>query len=177
MQLRYNDLIKQYAINAKGAAAAIGGTLIGAQESLEVSTNNLAIAFGKGAAQIENLSFFAYILDRALRIIPDSIVSTIGFLSALAGRVLQVGGAFLRFSFEILAVVKVIKILNFLLSRDLTQALLAAPIPLIGKSILGLAEGLGIANAQIKSTADLFKLALTAVSSSITNIVKDAASF
>lgn len=177
VQLRYNDLIKQYSINAQGAAAAIGGTLLGSQESLEVSLNNLSIAFGKGAAQIENLSLFAYILDKALRIIPDSIVSISGFLSALTGRIFQVGGAFLRFSFEILAVVKVVKILNFLLSRDLTQALLSAPIPFIQKSILDLVAGLGIAGAQIKSTADIFKIAFSAISSSIQNIAKDAISF
>ena len=177
VQLRYNDLIKQYSINAKGAAAAIGSTLLGSQESLEVSTNNLAIAFGKGTAQIENLSLFALILDRSLRIIPDSIVSIAGVLSALAGRVLQVGGAFLRFSFEILAVVKVVKLLNFLLSRDLTQALLAAPIPFVNKSILDLISGLDIAGAQIKSTTDIFKIAFTAISTSIQNIAKDALSF
>lgn len=156
IQIRYNSLLKQYEPIA-GNATAVTGTLAGQQKVLNSNLTRLSQSFGKGAAVIENNNLVAAGLNLVLNNINDSVLSLTGFLTSLGGRLLQVGGIILGVSFNVLATIKVIKILNVLLETNLFQILTNTPIPIFNKSLLDLVRSSGAAYVSFKSLGDILK--------------------
>ena len=156
VQIRFNSLLEQYAPIA-GNAAAVAGTLAGQQLVLNNNITRLSQSFGEGAAIIENNNLVAAGLNLVLSNISENVLSLAGFLTSLGGRLLQVGGLILGVSFNVLAAIKVIKILNVLLETNLFQILTNTPIPFFNKSLLDLVRSSGAAFISFKSLGDILK--------------------
>lgn len=156
VQLRFNSLLEQY-VPIAGNAAALTTTLAGQQKVLNNNVTRLAQSFGKGAAIIENNNLVAASFNLILNNINESVVATIGFFTSLIGRTLQIGGVILGASFNVLALIKGIKILNILLESDMVQALTNVPIPFFNRSLIDLIRTSGATFVSFKSLGDILK--------------------
>lgn len=156
VQLRFNSLLSQYAPIA-GNAAAVTETLAGQEKVLENNIARVNASFGEGASIIENNNLVSFAFNTVLGNLNESLLSAAGFVTALGGRLLQIGGLVLGLSFKFLAVIKVIKVLNILLQTSFSQALFSAPIPFFNKSIQDLIRSSGAAFVSFKSLRDILK--------------------
>lgn len=154
---RFNVLLDQYSLIA-GKAAATSQTLSGQNQILANNQFRLASAYGEGAAVIENVNVLNFALNQVLNNVSESVVKATGFFGALGARLLQVGGFILEYSFKVYAAIAAIKILNAVLSTDLTQTLFAKSIPLVGSSINNLVENILGAGAKVSSLKELLKV-------------------
>lgn len=157
VQLRYNSIIDQYNRNAKGQAQAVSGTLIGAQDRLNFVLAKVAQEYGRGAALIENWNIATFAAGAAVESINTKVFSAIGFIGALSGRVLQIGGFFLEWSFKILGLIKVLSLLDGAVQTGVFQNLLTKNIPLINASIIELIKNTGASFVSFKSLNDILK--------------------
>jgi hypothetical protein len=131
VQLRYNVLLQKSALLA-GLAAKTGSTLEEILKRQQVEQQNLNAALGKGANIIEmrvNVAYSAFL--KTLNAFSNSILSVLGFLTALTGRVMQVTGVFLKWSLVIVLVTTSIKALNVLLASNVIQNYII----MLGKSV------------------------------------------
>lgn len=133
-QLRYNKVLSIYPTIA-GKAAAVAGTLSGQQERLEKNLTEISTKFGAGASIINNFNLSAAASNIVLGSINDSVFSALGFLGALGGRLLQLIGTFLKWSFAIFTVQKAFIALEFFLKLDATQSAFGKSIPFLNQSI------------------------------------------
>lgn len=156
VQIRWNSLLSQ-SIPIQGTAADVTKTLAGQQKVLNNNILRLSQSFGEGAAIIENNNLVAAGLNLILNNISESTLKVAGFFTSFAGRVLQVAGNVLLLSFNLLAVIKSIKIINILLSTQLAKNLVSLPIPLVNQSLTQLIKNSGAAFVSFKSLSDILK--------------------
>jgi len=156
VQVRFNSLVEQYA-KVAGLGAATAGTLADQNEKFRNNVEKLNSELGAGAAIIENNNLVAAALNTVLNNVNSTVTKAAGFFGALGARVLQVGGFFLEWSFKIFAVIKAFKVLDLLLSSDLTKTAFGKSIPILGTSITGLIRKLAGAEVQLTSAAGAFQ--------------------
>lgn len=156
VQVRFNNLLGQYN-QIQGIALAASGTLAEQNEKLKVNQERLNAALGKGAAIIENNNLVSFAYNIILNNINNSVAAALGFLGSLGARFLQIGGLALTFSFQILAVVKGLKLLNLFLASNLAQTAFARSLPILGLSLTGALTALAGTTVAIKSFSDILK--------------------
>jgi len=176
IQLRYNALLEKTVVT-QGIAAATLATSEGATRQMTSAIENMNKSFGEGAEVIE--SFFNRNMAVAVSLISDlssGVLELGGFLTASLGRVLQVVGAFIKWSFAIVLVGTSIKALNILLANQsianfvirLSQAelitkSLAASMPRLSAAISASLLKIGTAGLTVNSVFGLMKVSLIAV--------------
>lgn len=175
IQLRYNAILDQYSRNVKGSAAAVAGTLLGAQERLDFVLKKVNQEYGRGAALIENWNLLTYAAATAVESVNSGVISAAGFIGALAGRVLQAGGLFLEWSFKILGVIKVLSLLDGLLQTGAFQNILLKNIPIINQSFIELIKNSGATFVSFNSLADVFKTFGSLTAAFVKNILASVA--
>lgn len=161
-QVRFNNLLSQYAMVA-GLGTAAAGTLADQQERLTNNIESLNTKLGEGAALIENNNLLASAYNLVLNNLNDTAIKVAGFFGALGARILQIGGFFLEWSFKIFAVVKILKVLNILLATDLTQSAFAKSLPIIGQSFNQIISNISGVNTKLNSTSNLFKISISSI--------------
>lgn len=157
VQVRFNNLISQYE-DIAGLAAAQAGTLADQQARFEVNTEKLNAALGRGAALIENNNLLTAALNVVLNNVNEGLISAAGFFGALGARLLQVGGIVLKFSFQVIAVTKALKVLNILLAEERVQQLFSQRIAFLGRSLDDLIASFAGAPVKIRSVNDTFSV-------------------
>lgn len=156
IQARFNALLTQYKPIA-GSAAASTRTLAGQQRVLENNVTRLNQKLGEGAALIENNNVLNLLFNKILNQVNGTILKAIGFFGALGGRVLQFTGFLVSLSLKVLFVIKVIKLLNILLSTTFAQTLVSVPIPFLNKSLTELIKLSGASFISFRSLTDVIK--------------------
>ncbi len=149
-QTRFNLLLDQWQ-TIGGLATNVSKTLAGQQQRLENNIARVNNELGKGASIIEDSGIQSAILNSVLDNVNDTVLNTIGFMSSLTGRILQVIGAFLKWTFIIVAVSKAFKLLNLVLSANAVQSAFAKSIPFINKSLLELIGLSGATTVSMKT--------------------------
>lgn len=156
IQKRWSSLLKQYTPIA-GNAAAVTQTLAGQQKLLENNLTNLEQAYGRGAAIIENNTLAATALNAVVSNVNESVVESAGFFATLGGRILQVGGYILKLTFNLLALYKIINLINFVLGTKFLTNIVNFPFPIFNQSLGGLLKNLGITYLSFNSLGEIVK--------------------
>jgi len=150
VQARFNLIVEQ-SRPIIGSASAASETFSGIQEALQGALQKSSVEFGRGASVIENYSLGQKTLLSILQVIPDSLVNLSGFLSALAGRVIQATGVFLTFGFALVLIRSSFRALTVLFAEGVFQRFATVTIPLINKSLIQLIALAGVTNASFVS--------------------------
>jgi hypothetical protein len=158
MYLRLGKVLSIHNV-IQGKAVAVSNTLAGQQQKLASTIENVNEQIGRGASIIENYNVVALVVNTALSGLNDSFLTLFGFLGALASRLVQIFGLFLKWSFLIFGVVKAFKILDIALKTDFMRSALAKSIPLLNMSFIQLTASTGAATVNFKSAAGLFATA------------------
>ena len=156
VQKRYQSLLSQY-VPIAGLAAAKANTLAGQQKVFTNNTERLNLALAKGTSIIENQTIVQTAANFILNSINDKVATATGLFVALGGRILQVGGFFLKWSVTILSVTKAYALLNIMLASTTVQAALNTKITLLGGSFANLATILAGTTVRLTSAAGVFK--------------------
>lgn len=162
VQLRFNKLLKQYSTIA-GVASDTAGTLADQSSRYKVITEKLNASLGKGAAIIESNNIGLFAMNTILSSVNENVLAAIGFLGSLAGRLLQVIGLSLQWSFTIFAVVKAFRLLDAAVKTGFAFSLLNKTIPLINRSMLDLVKIIPGIGTGMKQSAGLAGNALMAL--------------
>lgn len=154
VQLRFNNLLDQYS-NIQGIAVEKANDFTAQTEKLDVKLKNLAVSFGKGVNYIEDLSFGAGILNKALSLVGDTTATVAGVFSALGARTLQIGGLFLEYSFKVMAVVSAYNLLNVAIKTNLINTLANKTIPILNASFIEMMSAITGTKFQLKGINSL----------------------
>lgn len=176
IQLRYNTLLEK-TTTVNGIAAASLMTVAGASRSAESSMNELQKSFGRGAEIIEgNFVFVVAKLYSSLTLIPPIFLEVAGTLTAVIGRLSQVTGVMISFSFtaslvisSIIALNTLLKdqiIANFIISLSKSNFILQTiglRFPVLGKIISSTLFKIGAAGLNIRSIFGLLKATILSI--------------
>lgn len=152
-QARFNLILKQ-AKPILGTAAALTSTTAGLLALVDSRLKEATVSFGKGAAVVENLNVGLRASLFVLNSIPDPLLSLIGFVSGLTGRLLQLAGAVLQVAFAVLVLRGAFVTLNTFFATGAFTALASKTIPVINKSLIELIKTAGVVNVSFASLGD-----------------------
>lgn len=159
---RYNKLMSEYA-GVMGIGQVAATSLAEQNEALERNIQRVNTALGEGARIIENNGLLAFVYNRILNRLSDTVFKVAGVLGAFGARVLQIGGFLLEFSFKIFAVYKIYRILDALFVSGVGIKLFARQIPFINTSLnqmLGLLTGTAVRVTTLKELFSALALAM-----------------
>jgi hypothetical protein len=156
VQVRYNNLLSQFS-NVAGIGSVAANSLGAQSERLANNIEKLNIKLGSGAALIENLQIAQFVANKSLSLFGDTTLAAAGFVGALGARLLQVAGFVLEYSFKIFTLIKAYKLLNVVLSADITQSAFAKSLPFLNNSINGLLSSLAGAPVILNNSSNSLK--------------------
>ena len=167
----------------KGKAAAISTTLAGQEQRYRSNLERLNGALGEGAAVIEanNIGYAA--LNVLLNNVSDGVLRATGFFGALGARILQGTGILLKYSLAIFGVVKAFKILQVVLSRDLSKSFLVigrslsnfvGQFPVIGQALSQATKQVTIFLARSRNLGEAFNQVSLSAKSGFSLIIRSA---
>jgi hypothetical protein len=137
-QVRYNNLMAQYSTVA-GVATTVANDWFNQTKKLEATQARLNTQIGEGAAYVEDLNLVAAATNKILSNVSDSTARLFGFLGALGGRLLQIIGFFIEWSFKIFLVYRAIQLLDLLLKSNTWTNFATKTLPLLNASLATLA--------------------------------------
>jgi hypothetical protein len=156
VQIRFNNLLSQFQ-GVAGVAAATSSTLASQNERLKNNLNDLSVAYGRGAAIVENWQIANFLANKAVESVSENVIAATGFIGALGGRILQGIGIFTKYALTIFTVVRGYQILNLLLVDGLSvllktaaaQSLLNKNFEILGGSFASFVSQATKGNAQL----------------------------
>jgi hypothetical protein len=151
-------VVESKSAKQRGLAAALTQTFAGLTKLTQARLAQLNAEFGKGANVVENYAVIQRGLLLIVENIPEPLAQIAGFLSAITGRLLQITGVTLKFSFALALVVSSIAAFNTFVNKVNLANIFRKQIPLLNRSLFQL---IGVANGatlEIKSFGQLLKL-------------------
>ena len=164
VQLRYNALLEKTA-TVQGIAAASANTNTGALRRFDTAMENMSLSVGEGAEAIDTRfnASTANMLS-GLQNLSAPLLKIIGFIGSLMGRLLQITGIFLKWSFAIVLVTSSVAALNLVLRNlyvskfllwlsqtNLLTVKLAAIFPQAAAAVRIFLTQIGVAGLSLKS--------------------------
>lgn len=156
VQVRFNNLLSQYA-GVAGIAAATSGTLANQANRLESNLETLNARFGRGAAVIENWQVLNLLANTAVESLNENVVTAAGFISALSGRFLQGAGIVLKYGISLFSAVRFFQLFEAALSSIFVQNFFNRQFSILGNSIAGLARSASRGTVDLTSFVGIVK--------------------